>query len=233
MDEHEHDQLTGEFEAFAAEVAHELRTPLSALSGEVELALRRERPPAAYREALTRIAASVAELVDLTAHLRSLGQTLDATDMGANRAPLDAMLARIAERFHARAGDVQVHEAVASAITVAGDEALLNLALTLLVEHGVRHRRDAERVRLSVAPPGAVAAMDTVTLVLDAGPAGFVPYTWQFLVAAEADPEQARQSLTGSLRLRTAERIVRDCGGSLHVAAVDGREAVQIRLRRA
>jgi signal transduction histidine kinase len=36
-----------ELEAFAAAVAHELRTPLAALSGEVDIALRRDRTAAA------------------------------------------------------------------------------------------------------------------------------------------------------------------------------------------
>jgi signal transduction histidine kinase len=34
---------TGDLEVFAAAVAHEIRTPLSAVAGEVEVALRRQR----------------------------------------------------------------------------------------------------------------------------------------------------------------------------------------------
>ena len=45
-----------ELQTFAASVVHELRTPLAAVSGEIELALLRDRTPAAYREALERIA---------------------------------------------------------------------------------------------------------------------------------------------------------------------------------
>lgn len=52
-----------DLEILAAAVAHELRTPLAALSGEVDVALRRDRSPADYRAALVRIAAAVAELV--------------------------------------------------------------------------------------------------------------------------------------------------------------------------
>ena len=50
------ESLSEQLEAFAAAVAHELRTPLAALSGEVDVALRRERSAAAYRDALVRIA---------------------------------------------------------------------------------------------------------------------------------------------------------------------------------
>lgn len=40
---------------FAGDVSHELRTPLAVLKGEVELALRRERTPEEYKEALRTI----------------------------------------------------------------------------------------------------------------------------------------------------------------------------------
>ena len=74
-----------QLEAFAAAVAHELRTPLAALSGEVDIALRRERSAAAYREALARIAASVAELVELTGDLTFSASSATTTRDGETR----------------------------------------------------------------------------------------------------------------------------------------------------
>jgi len=48
-------------------IVHELRTPLSAIAAEVDLALARDRSPDAYRAALARIAECAAELIDMTA----------------------------------------------------------------------------------------------------------------------------------------------------------------------
>ena len=53
---------------FSAELSHELRTPLAGLIAEAELALRRERDPAAYRASLELIVASA----------RKLARTIDA-----------------------------------------------------------------------------------------------------------------------------------------------------------
>jgi signal transduction histidine kinase len=47
---------------FSAELSHELRTPLSAIAAEAELALRRQRSPGEYRDALQAIAKRAKQL---------------------------------------------------------------------------------------------------------------------------------------------------------------------------
>lgn len=54
---------------FIAEASHELRTPLTALRGEIEIALRRERPAEIYRESLQVALESTEKLQALTNHL--------------------------------------------------------------------------------------------------------------------------------------------------------------------
>jgi signal transduction histidine kinase len=232
MDARPIDALTAELEAFAAAVAHDLRTPLSALAGEVELALRRERSPAAYREALARVAVATAELVDLTGDLALLGERTDRREVVGRTAPLGAMLAEVARRCGSPASDVATFESGGTDIAVAADEVLLTRALTLVVEHAIRHRCDGARVRLRAAPPDDIEARPRpVDLVIDAVPGGFWPHAWLSLPLAVAGPQPPRPLASWSLRLLTAERIVRDCGGSLEVAYRDDGAAVQIRLR--
>ena len=47
---------------FSAEMSHELRTPLSAIAAEAEIALRKDREPGEYRDALERISERSVEL---------------------------------------------------------------------------------------------------------------------------------------------------------------------------
>lgn len=54
---------------FIAEASHELRTPLTALRGELEIALRRERPAEIYRESLQVALENTEKLQALTDHL--------------------------------------------------------------------------------------------------------------------------------------------------------------------
>jgi K+-sensing histidine kinase KdpD len=224
------DQEPGELEAFAGAVAHELRTPLAALSGEVEIVLRRERTAPAYREALSRIAVSVAELVALTGDLMLLGQTSGRESLG-KRARLETLLADVAERCRASTGNVVSVESGATAVVVVGDETQLGRALMLVLEHAVRHRKESGRVRLrAVSPQDLTTTRGPVDLEVDSVPAGFWPQAWQFLTASGADGEPTRP-LSGPLRLRTADRIVRDSGGSLQVTTKEGTQAVRIRLQ--
>ncbi len=60
---------------FTADASHELRSPLTALRGEIELALRRERDPAEYRRVLGSSLQEVERLSQLTEDLLTLARS--------------------------------------------------------------------------------------------------------------------------------------------------------------
>jgi signal transduction histidine kinase len=208
-----------ELHRFAAAVAHELRTPLVAVAGEVELALRRDRSAAEYREALRRIAAGISELVGLTGDLTLLSDRVGPIRCGADSASLATILAAIRGRYAAHAG-VRIAIDGAADARVAGDERGLGRAITLVIEHAIRHRRNEGLVSLRASANDHGCA----DLAIDAEPTGFWPTAWSHLHASHSDAG-------GPLRLRTARRIVEDSGGRLRVAHAAGTEVVHIELR--
>ena len=223
----------GGLEAFAAALAHELRTPLAALSGEVDIALRRERSAAAYRDALARIAASVAELIELTGDLTFLGEPQADDPFSLMRARFELVLARAAERHASTAAlafaiDPAIHD-----VEVAGDEGLLTRAVSLVLEHAVRHRRGNARLTVRaelIDDPQSKAGYVQLRLQGDAD--AFWPQTWQCLAGAPGHDLPPPPLCDGPLRLRTAERIVRRSGGLLYATApAAGATVVHIRLR--
>jgi signal transduction histidine kinase len=88
---------------FSAELSHELRTPLSKICGEAELALRREREPSAYREALQNVldnARTMARAIDtLVAAQRQQ------TGLARGSADSEAVLTEVAATCGALAGE--------------------------------------------------------------------------------------------------------------------------------
>ena len=196
--------------AFAAAVAHEIRTPLAAVSGEIDLALCRDRSPEEYREALRRIGEGVAELVEITADLSLLNDVIETPTV---LAYLEIVLTRVSDRFAAHHG-VTIDAGGTEAIRIAADEARLGRAIALVVEHAVRHRRNDAKISLRVAQ-----ARGHARLLVEAQAPGFWPRAWRSLAERSDDPATP-------LRLRTARRIVEASGGTIAVAsAAEGHPA--------
>jgi signal transduction histidine kinase len=207
--------------AFAAAVAHEIRTPLSAVAGEIELALRRDRSPAEYREALRRIAVGISELVEISGDLTLLSESVPPPSDPPVSARLDTILSAIQNRYVERE-DVTISLDGVGSVRVAGAAERLRRAITLVVEHAIRQRKGPATVSLHST---STAAGNPICLVVDARPTGFWPNSWSSLA------EGCGRS-SGPLRLRTATRILARDAGILRVACASEREIVQIELQR-
>jgi signal transduction histidine kinase len=206
-----------DLQSFAAAVAHEIRTPLSAAAGEIEIALRRQRSTHEYRDALQRVSFAISELIDISADLTLLSEPLEAVAGTSRSVSLDAILCRIADRYATR-DDVTVAVDGAATTRVGGSERYLTRAVTLIVEHALRHRRGGARVSLRVV----AGAGPRVRLAVEAQPPGIWPQAWTALHDAADHP-------AGPLRLRTARRILEASGGAVVPSVTD---AVHIDLRR-
>lgn len=126
---------------FIAEAAHELRTPITVIRGELEVTLRRERSVEAYKEALERVLTSAVRLQELTAHLLE-GAHYEAT--GASSAPTDLREAlQDAAHTHAeraRAQEVTLHGPPTGAPALAhADPQLVTRTLDNLIENVLQH----------------------------------------------------------------------------------------------
>lgn len=209
-------ETTEDLHAFAAAVAHDLRTPLSVVAGEVEVALRRNRPAEEYREILRRIAAGVDELVRISGDLALFSEPGARAAPPTVAAPLDAVLMRVRERYRDR-DDVEISVDGARALRVAVDEDRLLRAIVLLVEHAIRYRKADAVVSLR----GSSMEGGRVRLAIDARPSGFWPHAWRALIDDAA-------GVTGTLRLSTVRRLL--AGGAFEVADEAGIAAVHVDL---
>jgi signal transduction histidine kinase len=197
----------GELRSLLAAVAHDLRTPLAAIAGEVELALVRVRPMQEYREALARIGTSARELIELTGDLGLLAEET-AT---AETASLEGVLERVAAQY-ASAG-VHVDAAGARGCRVPGRAQALERALGLLVDDVRRVDRSGRPVVIACREPSV--------------PSDGTPGPDILLTVSTAGTTMRR-----SLRFFIATGAIGSTGGSLSSTADAAGTTITIRLNR-
>lgn len=165
---------------FTGDAAHELRTPLSLLRSQVDLALARPRTVEEYREALAGLDADLGRLTGLVATLLTLARA-DTGRLPIDPAPFDLAdtVAAILDQYAplAAAAGVALRAEAAPAPVVA-DEDLLVQVLVNLVDNALAHtpaggsltigcRRDGDRARLWVADTGTGIAPEHQARVFD------------------------------------------------------------------
>ena len=150
-------QAYGQLEAFNADVAHELRTPLATLIGETEVALSRARSPEALRETLQSNLEEMQRLSALVNDMLFLSQA-DRGVAARRGAPVSlADLAAQVREFHeATLEDAGLALRIEGDATLPVDEPLVKRALSNLLGNATRFATPGSTVVIAIAPePGA------------------------------------------------------------------------------
>ncbi len=152
---------------FTADASHELRSPLTAMRGEIEVALRRDRSPAEYRDVLKSTLEEVERLSDTSDELLTLARS-DARVLVAAPEDIDAaeVVRSVLDRLGGRAAGRSVVLAFRADDHVAAkvDPGMLGRIAWNLVDNAIRHART--RVEVEVAAPEGVLEV----VVRDDGP---------------------------------------------------------------
>ncbi|WP_141576784.1 cell wall metabolism sensor histidine kinase WalK [Actinomadura sp. WMMA1423] len=203
---------------FAADASHELRTPVAAVRGHAELALRTSEPvPAEVRHALGRIEAEsvrMSELVDdllLLARLDA-GRPLEADAVDLTRIVLDATAdARAVGQGH-RWELVLPEEPV----TVTGDARRLHQLVANLLANARAHTPSGTHVTVRLAVEGSAVVLD----VEDDGPG--IPAELReevFQRFVRADKGRARSAGGTGLGLAIVQAVAAAHGGRAELVA--------------
>lgn|GEM_PF-2644527 len=214
-----------------AEAAHELKTPLTVMRGSLEVALRRERDVAEYRDTL---AATLDEVKGLQNVVGSVLLLTRGAETPLAREPVDVVALVKAEtaRVHAVATDREVTFAsVRGPRTVVGDPSLLARAVANLLDNAHLHSvaGGGIRVRVEVVDAAVIVSVE------DDGPG--VPPTRREKVFERfwRGPEVGQRGIPGAgLGLPISRWIAEVHGGSLALdPSVEGRARFVLRLPRA
>lgn len=207
---------------FVDDAAHELRTPLSALRTEVDVALRRTRTA----EELTRTLRSVLEETERLGRLAEDLLTLARADHGgaavrAERVDIETIAAASATAHRQEAESAGVSIAVAGAASAEVDPDRIRQAMDNLLANALRHSPRGGTVDLEIHADGGEVCFQ----VTDDGP-GFGTFLPEaFDAFARADPGRTRAHGGTGLGLAIVRAIARSHGGDATARDVEGRGA--------
>lgn len=146
---------------FTGDASHQLRTPLTALISEIELAQRRERSPEDYRRVLDRVHGDAVRLRQIVESLLFLARAdSDAERPALQTVDLAAWLSDHLTHWspHERAGDLRIAVAAAGPVWVNVHAPLLGQLVDNLVDNAFKYSAPGTPVAVSLEPSaGAVA----------------------------------------------------------------------------
>lgn len=208
---------------FSADIAHELRTPVNNLRGEVEVALGKIRTPDQYQDVLTSNLEECGRLARLIESLLFLARAENPrTHVGKDAVDVGTELATVCEYYEAAAGEKGVTLAVAVAGPVPAhlNRTLFQRAVCNLVENAVAHTPPGGAVTLTAA----ATATTTTVVVTDTGagvPAAHLPHVFDRFYRAD----QTRTSVARNVGLGLAivKSIVDLHGGAVGMSSNEGR----------
>ena len=202
---------------FTGDAAHELRTPLTILKGELEVALRRERPAGAYREAIVSMAQEVDRLVRLVEDLLILARAdAGGVPLDLHLVPVETLVRSAEAHFSGAAQEkaITLRAEGTASLTVLGDADRLRQLLTNLIDNALAYTPGGGTVRLTWERDGAFARLR----VIDTG-SGIAPEDLPHLFDRfyRADRARVRTSGGSGLGLSIAQSIVNAHGGRIEI----------------
>jgi heavy metal sensor kinase len=202
---------------FSSDVSHEIRSPLTALRGEIEVALRKERTPAEYQRVLRENLEEVLRLTRIAENLMSLAQAdAGVLEMGREHIDLKELLVGVLRRLGPQADnkDIALELDAPEAISVFGDRVWLERLVENLVDNAILHSPHIATVGVSLRRGPATV----VVAVADSGegiPPEHLPHIFERFY--RVDRSRSRSQGGAGLGLAIAQQIAILHGGRIRV----------------
>lgn len=216
---------------FSADIAHELRTPVTNLMTQTQVSLSQPRSLDEYREILyssieeyERIAQMIGDMLFLAKADNGLSKT------SITEVDLAGEVQALFDYYEAWAEECGVSLALEGAATVAGDRLMLRRALSNLLSNAIRHTppgqfvqvrfdsSDKEAIIISVENPGATISTEHIPRLFD-----------RFY---RVDPSRQRSGDGAGLGLAIVKSIIDAHGGMIEVTSAEGHTRFRITLPR-
>ncbi len=236
------DRLRGAVETnrrFASDASHELRGPLTAMAGELDVALRYPRSADSYKETLRHVRGRLTALTQLAEDLILLARAQEGTSAVTLREVdlanlVDESFSRLQETASTRG--VTLERDPLEGICIYADPALMARVIDNTIANAVLYNRDGGRVHVKAhldEPPTGVWASPTVQIdVRDTG-GGIPPGDRERIFERffRLDYSRARHTGGSGLGLAISREVLTLQGGTIRVgnSSADG-TTIEIRI---
>ncbi|TRZ97614.1 MAG: HAMP domain-containing protein [Rhodocyclaceae bacterium] len=213
---------------FSSDLAHELRTPISNLMTETQVALTKTRTADEYREVLASNAEEYQRLARMVSDMLFLAQA-DNGLIVPNREPVDLAeeVRQLFDFFDALAEEKALHLSLTGAGQVSGDRLMLRRALANLLSNAIRHAPEGGSIRIGIETAGG----DTILAIENTG-AG-IPQEHLSRIFDRfyrADPSRHQGGEGAGLGLAITRSIIRAHGGEISVRSGTNSVCFEMRL---
>ncbi|MCC7116327.1 MAG: heavy metal sensor histidine kinase [Burkholderiales bacterium] len=218
----------GRLQDFSADLAHELRTPVSNLLTQTQVALSRARGVDEYRDVLASNAEEFERLSRTIGDMLFLAQADQGlVVMRRERFDLAAEVRELFEFYDALAAEKALRLTVAGDATIDGDRLMLRRALANLVSNAIRHapREGEVRVRL-----GSEGSATTIAVENTGDPIASEHLDRVFDRFWRADRARGHTGEGAGLGLAITRSIVRAHGGDIAARSLAGEVRFEIRM---
>lgn len=213
---------------FSSNIAHELRTPISNLMTQTQVALSSARSKDEYKEVLYSSLEEYERMAQMVGDMLYLAQADNRLlKPGLEKVDLAHEIQDLFDYFEAWAEERGVSLAQTGSASVPGDRLMLRRALSNLISNAIRHTQQGHTVQASLATRGDKA----IVLVENPGteiPVEHLPRLFDRFY--RVDPSRQRKGDGAGLGLAIVKSIVDAHGGSITVTSDDQKTRFQITL---
>jgi signal transduction histidine kinase len=216
--------------AFAADAAHELRTPLAGMRCTLEVALSRTRTEGEHRQAATECLEIIRRMQMMVEKLLALARIED------GQSPPDPKQVRIDELLNmawrpyadkAQARGIAVEIRVPAALSCAADQDSLAVIFANLFENAAEYTNDGGRIEVRAGQTGPVAEISIAntgcSLTVEEARHVFERF-WR------GDAARSDTGIHSGLGLALVQRAMAGLGGTVSATVVDGAFTVRLSL---
>lgn len=204
---------------FITHAAHELRSPLTALHGELQQALRKERTAEEYRQSIAFASRASARLVHLADHLLELARA-ERTRPEAEPVSVDGVLREVSDALRPLAKEKGVRiEVGPDTFSVRATSTDLERIVMNLLDNAIRHSPRDGVVRLGAA---AGATPEVEITVHDEGPGVPVADRARIFEPFQRSAAARAEARGAGLGLAIARELARKHGGDIRLADAEG-----------